>query len=363
MKLFEPFKLGPYQLANRIVLAPMTRSRAGKSRIPNALMAEYYAQRADAGLLISEATSISVQGLGWNDSPGIYTDEQADAWQLITKAVHDKGGKIFLQLWHCGRASHTSFHPDIGLPVAPSAIKINADYIHTPIGKEAYEVPRSLTSEEIKQVVLDYQVASKRAKVADFDGVEIHSANGYLLDEFLQSKTNHRTDIYGGSKENRTRILLEIVDAVRQVWDANKIGVRISPNGDFNDMGSPDYREQFLYVAQELSNHNLAYLHIMDGLEFGFHALGDPMTLAEFRAVYPGCIIGNTGYTKELAEQRLQGGDADLVAFGRPFISNPDLVTRFHKNLQLNPEADMADWYTDIGAKGYIDFPMTTVTV
>jgi len=363
MKLFEPFKLGPYQLANRIVLAPMTRSRAGKSRIPNALMAEYYAQRADAGLLISEATSISVQGLGWNDSPGIYTDEQADAWQLITKAVHDKGGKIFLQLWHCGRASHTSFHPDIGLPVAPSAIKINADYIHTPIGKEAYEVPRSLTTEEIKQVVLDYQAASKRAKAADFDGVEIHSANGYLLDEFLQSKTNHRTDEYGGSKENRTRILLEIVDAVKQVWDANKIGVRISPNGDFNDMGSPDYREQFLYVAQELANHNLAYLHIMDGLGFGFHGLGEPMTLAEFKAVYHGCIIGNTGYTKELAEQRLQAGDADLVAFGRPFISNPDLVTRFHKNLQLNPEADVADWYTDTGAKGYIDFPMMTVTV
>jgi len=211
MKLFEPFKLGPYQLANRVVLAPMTRSRAGKSRIPNALMAEYYAQRADAGLLISEATSISVQGLGWNDSPGIYTDEQADAWQLITKAVHDKDGKIFLQLWHCGRASHTSFHPDLGLPVAPSAIKINADYIHTPMGKEAYEVPRSLTTEEIKQVVLDYQAASKRAKAADFDGVEIHSANGYLLDEFLQSKTNHRTDEYGGTKEKRTRILLEIV--------------------------------------------------------------------------------------------------------------------------------------------------------
>ncbi|MEI7996175.1 MAG: alkene reductase [Methylococcaceae bacterium] len=363
MKLFEPFKLGPYQLANRIVLAPMTRSRAGKSRIPNALMAEYYAQRADAGLLISEATSISVQGLGWNDSPGIYTDEQADAWQLITKAVHDKGGKIFLQLWHCGRASHTSFHPDLGLPVAPSAIKINADYIHTPIGKEAYEVPRALTTEEIKQVVLDYQAASKRAKAADFDGVEIHSANGYLLDEFLQSKTNHRTDEYGGSKENRTRILLEIVDAVTQVWDANKIGVRISPNGDFNDMGSPDYREQFLYVAQELAKAHLAYLHIMDGLGFGFHELGEPMTLAEFKVVYPGCIIGNTGYTKELAEQRLQAGDADLVAFGRPFISNPDLVTRFHKNWELNPEADMADWYTDTGAKGYIDFPMTTVTV
>ena len=330
--------------------------------MPNSLMAEYYAQRANAGLLITEATSISVQSLGWNDSPGIYTDEQTDAWQLITQAVHNKGGKIFLQLWHCGRASHTSFHHDLGLPVAPSAIKINGDYIHTPIGKEAYEVPRSLTKEEIKHVVLDYQTASKRAKAADFDGVEIHSANGYLLDEFLQSKTNHRTDEYGGTKENRTRILLEIVEAVKQIWDADKIGVRLSPNGIFNDMGSSDYREQFLYVAQELAKAHLAYLHIMDGLDFGFHELGEPMTLAEFKAVYPGSIIGNTGYTKELAEQRLQAGEADLIAFGRPFISNPDLVARFHKNLELNPEADMADWYSDNGAKGYIDFPMTTVT-
>jgi N-ethylmaleimide reductase len=363
MKLFEPVKLGSYQLANRIVLAPMTRSRAGKSRIPNALMAEYYAQRADAGLLISEATSISVQGLGWNDSPGVYTDEQADAWQLTTKAVHAKGGKIFLQLWHCGRASHTSFHPELGLPVAPSAIKINEDYIHTPIGKQAYEVPRALTTEDVKQIVLDYQAAAKRAMIAGFDGVEIHAANGYLIDEFLQSKTNHRTDEYGGTKENRTRFLLEIVTAVKQVWDSNKIGVRISPNGVFNDMGSQDYREQFLYVAQELAKYDLAYLHIMDGLEFGFHALGDPMALAEFKAVYPGCIIGSTGYNKELAEQRLQAGDADLIAFGRPFISNPDLVIRFQKNLDLNPDAEMADWYTDTGAKGYTDFPMAQITI
>jgi len=358
MKLFEPFTLGPYQLSNRIVLAPLTRSRAGKSRLPNALMAEYYTQRADAGLLISEASSISVQGLGWNDSPGIYTDEQAEAWQLITQAVHAKGGIIFLQLWHCGRASHTSFHPELGLPVAPSAIKINGDYIHTPAGKEDYEVPRALETEEVKQVVLDYQAAAKRAKIAGFDGVEIHAANGYLIDEFLQSKTNRRTDEYGGSKENRTRFLLEIVAAIKQVWDAGKIGVRISPNGVFNDMGSADYREQFLYVAQELAKLDLAYLHIMDGLGFGFHALGEPMTLAEFKAVYPGCIIGNTGYTKELAEQRLQDGDADLIAFGRPFISNPDLVARFKNNLALNPEADMADWYSDTGAKGYTDFPM-----
>jgi N-ethylmaleimide reductase len=362
MKLFESTTLGTYRLPNRIVLAPMTRSRAGESRMPNALMAEYYAQRADAGLLITEATSISVQGLGWNDSPGIYTDEQAEAWQLTTKAVHRKGGRIFLQLWHCGRASHTSFHPELGLPVAPSAIKLHGEYIHTPIGKQDYETPRELTTEEVKQVVVDYQMAAKKALAAGFDGVEIHAANGYLIDEFLQSKTNQRADKYGGSKENRARFLLEIVAAIKQVWGSDKIGVRISPNGAFNDMGSHDYREQFLCVAQELATHELAYLHIMDGLGFGFHALGEPMTLAEFKQVYPACIIGNTGYTKELAEERLQAGDADLIAFGRPFISNPDLVVRFKNNLALNPDADMDVWYANVGAKGYTDFPLATVT-
>ncbi len=361
MKLFETLKLGDYLLANRIVLAPLTRGRAGESRLPNALMAEYYAQRADAGLLISEASSISEQGLGWLNSPGIYTDEQAEAWQQITQAVHDKGGRIFLQLWHCGRSSHSSFHPAAGLPVAPSAIKLNGDYIHTPTGKQDYETPRALETAEVKQVVLDYQKAAERAKAAGFDGVEIHAANGYLIDEFLQSKTNQREDEYGGSKENRTRFLVEIVDAIKQVWDAGKIGVRLSPNGVFNDMGSADYREQFLYTAQELAKHDLAYLHVMDGLAFGFHGLGEPVTLAEIKAVYPGNIIGNCGYTKELAEQRLQDGDADLVAFGRLFISNPDLVVRFQHNLELNPDAKMADWYGDLGAKGYTDFPIATL--
>lgn len=357
MKLFEKLKLGDYLLANRVVLAPLTRARAGLSRLPNALMAEYYAQRADAGLLISEATSISVQGLGWLNSPGIYTDEQAQSWQLITQAVQDKGGKIFLQLWHCGRASHSSFHLDIGLPVAPSAIKLNGDYIHTPVGKQAYETPRALETAEIQQIVKDYQTAAARAKTAGFDGVEIHAANGYLLDTFLQSKTNQRADEYGGSKENRSRFLLEIVDAVKQVWGASKIGVRLSPNGVFNDMGSEDYREQFLYTAKELSKHELAYLHVMDGLGFGFHGLGEPMSLAEFKKVYPGCIIGNCGYSKADAEQRLQDGDADLIAFGRLFISNPDLVFRFQNNLPLNPDAEIEDWYADIGSKGYTDFP------
>lgn len=358
MKLFEPTQLGAYQAKNRIVLAPMTRSRASAGRMPNALMAEYYVQRVEAGLLVSEATSISVQGLGWSDSPGIYTDAQAEAWKLVTDAVHAHGGLIFLQLWHCGRASHTLFHPELGLAVAPSAIKINEDYIHTPDGKQPHETPRALATDEVKQVVLDYQEAARKAKHAGFDGVEIHAANGYLIDEFLQSKTNQRTDEYGGSKENRTQFLLEIVDAIKAVWASNQVGVRISPNGCFNDMGSPDYREQFLYVAQELAKYNLAYLHIMDGLGFGFHKLGEPMTLAEFRNVYPGCIIGNTGYTKELAEVRLQADDADLIAFGRPFIANPDLVYRFRESLPLNRDAVMQDWYSPIGAKGYTDFPM-----
>lgn len=357
MKLFEPVALGPYLLNNRIALAPLTRSRAGHSRMPNALMAEYYAQRADAGLLISEATSISIQGLGWNASPGIYSDEQAEAWKQITNAVHTKGSVIFLQLWHCGRASHTNFHPETGLPVAPSAIKLNEEYIHTPTGKEPYETPKALTLDDIHQVIHDYQEAARKARQAGFDGVEIHAANGYLIDEFLQSKTNQRIDQYGGSIENRNRFLLEIIDAVKQVWPSHQIGVRLSPNGVFNDMGSPDYREQFLNAAQELAKHNLGYLHIMDGLAFGFHQLGEPLTLAEFRQVYPGCIIGNCGYTKELGENRLQSGDADLIAYGRPFIANPDLVYRFKNNLALNPEADMSVWYSDSGASGYTDFP------
>jgi 2,4-dienoyl-CoA reductase-like NADH-dependent reductase (Old Yellow Enzyme family) len=361
MKLFEKVKLGNYELKNRIALAPMTRARAGVNRMPNVLMAEYYAQRADAGLLISEATSISIQGLGWNNSPGIYTDEQVEAWRLTTNAVHKKNGKIFLQLWHCGRASHTSFHPELGLPVAPSAIRMEADYIHTPDGKQDTEVPRALELKEIKLIIRDYQDAAKRAMQAGFDGVEIHAANGYLLDTFLQSKTNIREDEYGGSIENRSRLLIEIVEAIKEVLEPGQIGVRISPNGIFNDMGSNNYREQFLFLAKVLAEHDLAYLHIMDGLSFGFHELGDPMQLAEFKEVYPGTIIGSTGYTKEKAQAQIEIGAADLIAFGRPFISNPDLVTRFKNDLELNPDAQMSDWYSDTGAKGYTDFPVLQV--
>lgn len=354
--LFQPFALHDLSLPNRIVLAPMTRSRAGTARLPNALMAEYYAQRSSAGLLVTEATTISEEANGWNESPGVYADEMAEGWKLTTEAVHEKGGVIFLQLWHLGRSSHSSFHG--GRPaVAPSAIKINEEYIHTPAGKQPHEVPRALDTAEIPRVVEDYRRAAARAKAAGFDGVEVHGANGYLIDTFLQSRTNHRTDRYGGSVENRYRFLKEVVEAVTSVWPAHRVGVRLSPNGAFNDMGSPDYREQFTFVAGQLDGFGLAYLHVMDGLAFGFHKLGEPMTLAEFRRVFHGPLVGNCGYTKETAEKAVAEGHADLIAIGRPFISNPDLVERFRNGWPLADLAPVSDWYSPTGEKGYTDFP------
>jgi N-ethylmaleimide reductase len=319
-------------------------------------MAEYYAQRASAGLIITEATVVSKQGIGWQNSPGIYSDEQAEAWKLVVDAVHAKGTPLFLQLWHTGRASHSSFQENGQLPVAPSAIKLNAEYIHTPIGKQAYETPRALETNEIPLVVEDYRQAVERAKRAGFDGVEIHAANGYLIDQFLQSKTNHRTDQYGGSLENRYRFLQEIVEAILTVFPANRVGVRLAPNGNFNDMGSPDFRETFLYVAKQLNAYGLAYLHIMDGLAFGFHELGEPMTLAEFRSVFTSPLMGNCGYTQQTAQAAIQNGHVDLIAFGRPFISNPDLVERFANNWDLNPLAEQSLWYS-FSKEGYTDFP------
>jgi 2,4-dienoyl-CoA reductase-like NADH-dependent reductase (Old Yellow Enzyme family) len=355
--LYQPFRLHDLTLRNRIVLAPLTRGRAGSARLPNRLMAQYYVQRSSAGLLITEATTISEEANGWNKSPGIYTDQMTEGWKQITKAVHDKSGVIFLQLWHTGRASHSSFHGRKPA-VAPSAIKINEPYIHTPIGKQPHEVPRALETSEIPRIVTDYRRAAERAREARFDGVEIHAANGYLIDEFLQSKTNHRTDAYGGSIENRYRFLKEVVEAITSVWPAGRVGVHLAPNGSYNDMGSPDYREQFTYVASQLDHFGLAYLHVVDGLAFGFHNLGEPMTLDEFCKVFHGPLMGNCGYTKETAEKAVAEGHADLISFGRPFISNPDLVERFKNSWPLAVEAPMSDCYSPTGAKGYTDFPM-----
>ncbi|MGB8701207.1 MAG: alkene reductase [Thermosynechococcaceae cyanobacterium] len=354
--LLSPFQLGDLSLKNRVVLAPMTRSRAGQERMPNALMADYYAQRASAGLLLTEATVVSEQGIGWLNTPGIYTDAQAKGWQQVTAAVHGKGTPIFLQLWHCGRASHSSFQANGALPVAPSAIAIEGDPIHTPSGKQYHETPRALETDEVALIVEDFRLGAARAKAAGFDGVEIHGANGYLIDTFLQSKTNRRIDRYGGSLENRFRFLQEIVEAVLTVWPAQRVGVRLSPNGLFNNMGSPDFRETFSYAAAQLNSYGLGYLHLLDGLAFGFHGHGEPMTLADFRGVFQGPLIGNCGYTQATAEAAIQAGHGDLIAFGRDYITNPDLVERFAHGWPLSPPADMQVWYS-FGKEGYIDFP------
>lgn len=354
-RLLSTFDLRGLPLRNRVVMAPLTRARAGTERVPNDLMVEYYLQRASAGLIIAEATTISEQGFGWVDSPGIYNDAQVAGWSKITAALRERGTPFFLQLWHCGRASHSSFHG--GRPaVSASAVKINGEYIHTPAGKQPYEVPRALETEEVAAVVEDYRRAAERAKAAGFDGLEIHAANGYLINQFLDSKTNLRTDIYGGSVENRFRFLKEITEAILTVWPADRIGVRLSPNGNFNDMGAPDFRETFTYAATQLNGYGLAYLHVVDGLAFGFHEQGTPMTLAEFRAVFDGPLMGNCGYTRDSAEEAIAAGHADLIAFGRPYLSNPDLVERFANGWELNPPADVTTWSAPT-AEGYTDFP------
>lgn len=361
-KLLAPIELGDLKLKNRIALAPMTRARAGADRIPTSLMADYYVQRASAGLIITEGTHTSEQAIGWNGSPGIYTDAMKEGWREVVDAVHEARGMIVLQLWHCGRSSHSSFHKG-KLAVAPSALAIDEEYIHTPNGKQAHEVPRALDASEMAGIAAEYRDAAKAALETGFDGVEVHAANGYLLDSFLQSKTNQRTDDYGGSIENRYRLLDEVVAATCEAFPANRVGVRLSPNGSYNDMGSPDFREQFTYTAEQLDKFGLAYLHVLDGLAFGFHELGEPMTLAEFRKSFGGPLIGNCGYTQETAEQAIRAGDADVISFGRPYISNPDLVRRFTEGVELNPDSDVSTWYTPVGgdkAAGYTDFPVVS---
>ncbi len=353
--LFDQLTIGDLKLKNRIAMAPMTRGRAGDSRVANDLMAEHYFQRSSAGLLITEATVISAQGNGWIGSPGIYTQEMLEGWRKVTRRVKPTGAQIFLQMWHCGRASHSDFHNG-ELPVSASAVKLNGDQIHTPLGKKDYETPRPLTVAEIKATVNDYREAAQKAKEAGFSGVEVHSANGYLLNQFLDSKTNVRDDEYGGSLENKYRFLGEVLAAVCEVWPSQRVGVRLSPNGVFNDMGSEDFRETYLYTIKELNKLDLAYVHIMDGLAFGFHEKGEPMTLAEFREHYNGVIVGNCGYSKEDAETRLAAGNVDVAAFGRPFISNPDLPERLQNNWKLAAYDDMSLWYTP-GPEGYTDYP------
>lgn len=353
--LFQPLNFAGKTLRNRVVLAPLTRGRAGPERIPNALMAEYYRQRAGAGLLISEATVVSEEGNGWIDSPGIYNNAQLEGWKHITDTVHAAGAPMVLQLWHCGRASHSDFHGG-ALPFSASAVKIEGDHVRTPKGKKDYEIPRAMTAEDIHRTIGHYRRAAQYARDAGFDAVEVHGANGYLINQFLDSRSNQRTDEYGGSLENRFRFFGQILEAVLEILPPERVGVRLSPNGVFNDMGAPDYRETFIYTTERLNDLKLGYLHVMDGLAFGFHEQGEPMTLADFRPRFDQLIMANCGYTQDSAEAAISDGLADLVAFGRPFISNPDLPARFQNDWPLTPADDTSEWYTS-GASGYTDYP------
>jgi N-ethylmaleimide reductase len=361
--LFDPVQVGDLQLANRIVMAPLTRNRAPDA-IPNPLMAEYYTQRASAGLLITEATAISQQGQGYADVPGLYGTEQLDGWKHITEAVHEAGGKIVVQLWHVGRVSHIELQPGGGPPVAPSAITAKTKTVLIKNGVPTFvdtSEPRALGSEELPGIVHTYQAAARNAvETAGFDGVEIHAANGYLLDQFLKSGSNQRTDDYGGSIKNRARLLLEVVRAVTGAVGGGRTGIRLSPVTPANDAYDADPQPLFEYVVRQLAKLNLAYLHIIEGATGGPRELPDrPFDYAAFKAAYraaggKGAWMVNNGYDKALAEQAVANG-ADLVAFGKPYIANPDLVRRLREDAPLN-KPDPATFYGG-GAKGYTDYP------
>lgn len=350
-QLFTPLSMGELTLANRLVLAPLTRNRAGEGNVPTDLNVEYYVQRASAGLLITEASQISPYGVGYPNTPGIHSQEQVAGWKKITDAVHAQGGLVFIQLWHVGRISHPSLLPDNALPVAPSAIRPEGDAV-TYEGMQPFVKPRALETNEIPQLISDYVQAAKNALAAGFDGIEIHSANGYLLDEFLRDGSNHRQDAYGGSVENRMRLLDEILTAVKEVWPSRRIAVRLSPENQFNDIRDSQPLETFNAVIDMLNKHELAYLHILEG-----DMLTGEKTInySELRKRFSGIYMANNGYTKALAEQALASDDADLVAFGRLYIANPDLPERFAQGAPLN-EPDQSTFYGG-SAKGYTDYP------
>jgi N-ethylmaleimide reductase len=347
--------MGPYTLANRLVMAPLTRNRAGAGNVPQPMNVEYYRQRASAGLIITEGAQISATAVGYLATPGIHSAEQIAGWKLVTDAVHSRGGKIFLQLWHCGRVSHPSLQPGGILPVAPSAI-LPASQTFTPSGWQPLVTPRALETAELPGIVADYRQAAQNCVAAGFDGVEIHAANGYLLDQFLRDGSNQRTDAYGGSLENRCRLLLEVTEAVTGVWGADRVGVRFSPINSFNDMRDSDPQKTFDYTASALNAFDLAYLHGME-LDFGTGKKPD-FDFAQFRRCFKGRYMANGGYDKVRADAALASGYADLVAFGALFIANPDLPERFAKDTPLNAP-DPSTFYGG-DEKGYIDYPFLT---
>lgn len=354
--LFSPLQIGALALANRIVMAPVTRSRYAEDGIPHALHATYYAQRASAGLIIAEATNISAQGRGYAATPGIWNDAQVAGWKQITDAVHAAGGKIVSQLWHVGRFSSVELQPNGEAPVAPSAIKAEGD-TYTVNGFTPVSMPRALETEEIPGIIAQYQHAAENAKRAGFDGVEVHSANSYLLDQFLRDSTNQRTDRYGGSIENRTRLTLEVTEAIVKIWGSDRVGIRLSPVTPDAGNTPPDSQVMAMYgyLIQQLNRFNLAYLHFVEGATATSRSVPEGVDLDALRAQFNGLFIGNNNYDLELAIERRAQGKIDAVAFGRLFIANPDLVERLRDGTELTI-APRESYYGG-GAKGYTDWP------
>jgi N-ethylmaleimide reductase len=363
LRLFEPVRLGRYDLPHRIVMAPLTRSRAGQpGNVPTALNACYYAQRASAALIVSEATQVSMQGQGYAWTPGIHSREQVDGWRLVTQAVHQAGGLIFNQLWHVGRISHPALQPDQMLPVAPSAIRPKA-FIENEDGEPElvpFVTPRALQIEEMPYLVRQYSRGARNALAAGFDGVEVHGANGYLLEQFIASGTNRRDDLYGGTIANRARLLMHVVEAVSEVWGPDRVGVRLSPLSTFNDIRDDDPESTFGHIAERLSDFRLAYLHVVNpaaaAIEHGTKPDPRAMRMVDLiRECYRGTLMLAGGFDRDTAEAWLERGKADLIAFGRKFLANPDLPERFRLGAPLN--ADDPTTYYGGGAKGYTDYP------
>lgn len=352
--LFAPFKLGAIELANRLIMAPLTRNRAGPGRTPTDLTVEYYRQRASAGLIITEASQISPMGQGYLDTPGIYSPEQIAGWKRVTEAVHAAGGRIFIQLWHVGRISHSSLLPDHAVPVAPSAITAKSKTFTTE-GFVNVSAPRAMSLEDIRATVADYAQAARNAIEAGFDGVEVHAANGYLIDQFLRDSSNTRDDAYGGSIENRTRFLVEVMDAVVAAIGAEHVGVRFSPVSPFNDVSDAQPQALFERAIERIAAHALAYVHVIEGATGGDREIDPGFDFAALRSRFKGPWMVNNGYDLALAQARLASGAADLFCFGRPFISNPDLVRRLREGRDLNA-LDAPTLYGG-GAKGYTDYP------
>jgi N-ethylmaleimide reductase len=352
--LFTSYRLGDLELPNRIVMAPLTRNRASANTdAANDMIAEHYRQRATAGLLITEGSQVSQQGQGYIHTPGIYSDAQVEGWRKVTDAVHQAGGRVFIQLWHVGRVSHVSLQPDGAAPVAPSAIRANTrTYLEG--GFTEVSEPRALTLDEISSVIADFRAAAANAQRAGFDGVEIHAANGYLLDQFQKDGCNKRTDTYGGSVENRARLTLQVVDAVSSVWPRSRVGVRLAPVTPSNDVSDSEPSAIFGYIVRELDRRRIGYLHVVEGATGGARDFA-PYNYRNLRKAFSGAYIANNGYTRDLAAQTLLAGDADLVAFGRPFIANPDLVERLRVGAELNTPEQTTLFGG--GVEGYNDYP------